>query len=65
MLRKDLNCGGPAQDSSEKNVNIWLRDCSCNILAKNVPGVLFVCFLFLFLFLFFFSLVQKVCLRLK
>jgi hypothetical protein len=32
----DLNCWSLAQEVSEKNADMWLRDCSCFILAKNV-----------------------------
>ena len=33
----DLKCGTPAQEfSEEKNINTCPKDCSCNILVKNV-----------------------------
>jgi hypothetical protein len=33
----DLNCGGLlAQKVSEDNFSMWPRDCSCDILVKNV-----------------------------
>lgn len=32
----DLNYGGLAQETSEEmNVNMWLRNCSYDILVKN------------------------------
>jgi hypothetical protein len=35
----DLNYGGVAQEVSEKkNFSMWPRDCSCDILAKNVAA---------------------------
>ena len=38
---EDLNCGGLAQEVSvEQNVSVWPRDCSCDILAKNVATFL-------------------------
>lgn len=30
----DHDC--PTQDVSEKNISTWPRDCSCDILLKNV-----------------------------
>ena len=36
----DLNCGGLlAQKVSEKNFSMWPRDCSCDILVKNVAAL--------------------------
>ena len=33
----DLNCGSLALEvSEEKNFSMWPRDCSCDILTKNV-----------------------------
>ena len=33
----ELNCGGvPQVASEEKNVIMWSRDCSCEILMKSV-----------------------------
>ena len=47
----DLNCRGPVQETSEeKNIIIWPKDLSDDILVKNVVH---------------FALVQKVCLRLN
>ena len=47
----DLNCGRLALEvSEEKNINMWPRDCSCDILVKNVAA---------------FCLVGKVYLRLR
>lgn len=38
----DLNCGGLAQDiSHENNLNMLPRDCSCEILVKNVAAFCF------------------------
>ena len=38
-----LNCVSLlAQEFSEKNLSIWPRDCSCNILVKNVAAFCFV-----------------------
>jgi hypothetical protein len=34
----DLNCGGLAQEDSEKNFSMWPRDCSCEILTKNMAA---------------------------
>ena len=35
----DLICGSLALEvSQEKNISMWLRDCSCDILAKNVAA---------------------------
>lgn len=35
----DLNCGFLAHEVSEKkNFSMWPIDCSCDILAKNVPA---------------------------
>ena len=35
----DLNCKALTQDvSEEKNFSIWPRECSCNILVKNVAA---------------------------
>ena len=37
MAEGDLNCGSLALEvSGEKNINMWPRDCSCDILVKNV-----------------------------
>jgi hypothetical protein len=34
-----LNCeDGPQEVSVEKNFNMWLRDCFCDILVKNVAA---------------------------
>ena len=46
----DLNCGSPVQEVSEENINTQSRDCSCDILPKNVAV---------------FFPHPKVCLRLK
>ena len=36
----DLNCGCLDQEvSEEKNVSMWPRDCSCDILVKNVAAL--------------------------
>ena len=36
----DLNCGILAVEvSEEKNFNMWPRDCSCDILVKNVAAL--------------------------
>ena len=32
------NSGGRNLEFSEKNINMWLRDHSCDILAKNVAA---------------------------
>lgn len=35
----DLTCVSLDQDASEaKNVSIWLRECSCDILTKNLAA---------------------------
>lgn len=31
-----MNCGGLAPEISVKNINMWPRYCSCDILGKNV-----------------------------
>ena len=34
-----MNCGSHTQEfSKEKNMTMWPRDCSCDILVKNVPA---------------------------
>lgn len=38
-IEGDLNCGGLAQgDSEENNFTMLPRDCSCDILVKNVAA---------------------------
>jgi hypothetical protein len=47
----NVDTGGLAPDVlKESNINLWPRDCPCDILAKNVVA---------------FCPVQKVCLRLN
>jgi hypothetical protein len=31
----DLNCEGPAREVLEKNISMWPKDHSCDILVKN------------------------------
>ena len=37
----DLNCKSPVQEVSEKYINTRSRDCSCDILSKNVAVFFF------------------------
>jgi hypothetical protein len=34
-----LNCGTLTQEDSENNFSLWPRDCSWNILVKNVTAL--------------------------
>jgi hypothetical protein len=36
FTQSDLNCADLAQEVSVENFSMWLRDCFCNILVKNV-----------------------------
>ena len=38
VAKDDLNCGTLALEISEKNFDMCLRDCSCDILVKNVAA---------------------------
>ena len=39
VAESDLNCGRLALEvSDEKYFNMWPRDCSCDILVKNVAA---------------------------
>jgi hypothetical protein len=50
-VESDLNCANLALEvSKEKNFNMWLGDCSCDILVKNVTAC---------------ATVQIVCLKLR